>query len=106
MAELRSLDEPGKPPFVQGLIRAFLSDAPRLIDEIRRRSEEGDARRLAAVAHRLAGISTSLGARRVAGLCIRIEKRAALGSAAPAGELVADLAAAFDATQARLSAHI
>ena len=106
MAELRSLDEPGKPSFVEGLVREFLDDAPRLIEDIRRRSDEGDVRRMAAVAHRLAGMSTSLGARRVAGLCVRIEKRAALGNGHPLGDIVADLAVAFEATRARLAAHL
>jgi PAS domain S-box-containing protein len=106
MGELRALDEPGKPPFVHGLIRDFLGDAPRLIDDIRRLCDEGDARRLAASAHKLAGVSTSLGAHRVAGLCVRIEKRAAFGRGPRLGELVDELGAAFDATRERLTSYL
>jgi CheY-like chemotaxis protein/HPt (histidine-containing phosphotransfer) domain-containing protein len=105
LSELRALDEAGRPSFVRGLIREFIADAPRLIDDIRLRRDDGDARRLAASAHKLAGISTSLGARRVAGLCVRIEKRAVHGRSQPA-EMVEELAAAFDATRERLSAYL
>ena len=106
LGELRALDEPDKPSFVQGMIRDFLGDAPRLIDDIRQRRDDGDARSLAASAHKLAGISTSLGARRVAGLCVRIEKRAGLGRGPRLGELVDELAAAFDATRERLATYL
>jgi HPt (histidine-containing phosphotransfer) domain-containing protein len=62
LAELRELDEPGDPSYVDRAIGNLLSNAEGDLATMTAAAESGDAQRLQAVAHRLAGSALNLGA--------------------------------------------
>ncbi|MEY4753264.1 MAG: hypothetical protein RJA44_939 [Pseudomonadota bacterium] len=79
LAELRELDEPGQPSLLQGLLDDYLVEAPAALRELRRLAEgDGPGERAALVqrVHKLAGVSASLGASALAGLCRQLEQQA------------------------------
>lgn len=110
MAGREAAGGPLRPDVVRGLremagedgfaliAREFLSSSRRLIEEMDRSAAGGDAAALRRSAHSLRGSSGSLGADRMAALCVEIERALAAGAARPAlQELVRGLAEEFAA---------
>jgi CheY-like chemotaxis protein len=72
--DLRALQEPGEPDFVQEMIDLYLTDTPPLIAALRVAVGQGEADGLRAAAHTLKGNSNSLGAMRMGSLSLELEK--------------------------------
>jgi PAS domain S-box-containing protein len=72
--DLRALQEPGEPDFVQEMIDLYALDTPTLIAALHQAIEQGDADRLRVAAHTLKGNSNSLGAARMGSLSLELEK--------------------------------
>jgi len=77
VSELAALDEPGTPSMMQGLLKDYLRETPASVSAIKQHCQQRDAGELSRRAHKLAGVSASLGASGVADACRRIEQRAA-----------------------------
>ena len=102
LQELQVLDEPGRPSLLQALIRDYLAEAPMHISEMRQAAGARETTGLAARAHKLSGISLSLGASGVADVCISIEKEAPAGEAATIASLIDQLELRYAKTRAHL----
>jgi two-component system, sensor histidine kinase and response regulator len=87
-AGLRALQEPDEPDAVAELAGLFLEDAPARLRAIRTAIAQSDPRRLREAAHGIKGSASNLGARRLAGVCLRIETAARQGDLAAAAELL------------------
>jgi CheY-like chemotaxis protein/HPt (histidine-containing phosphotransfer) domain-containing protein len=72
--DLRALQEPGEPDFVQETIGLYLSDTPALLDTLRQAASQGDTGALRVAAHTLKGNSNSLGAIRMGAISLALEK--------------------------------
>ncbi|RMG43911.1 MAG: sensor histidine kinase [Acidobacteria bacterium] len=75
LANLRALQDSDEPDIVTELIDLFLQDAPGQLTAIRQAIERGDAHALQRAAHSLKGSSANLGAKRLAALCLELEKK-------------------------------
>ncbi len=73
LADLRSLNQPGKPDFLKQLTDLFLEDSKLLMDQIRSASEAGEWESLRKLVHSLKGISSNLGAARLSKVCGQVE---------------------------------
>ena len=102
LEELQVLDEPGQPSLLRTLIRDYLAAAPVYISEIRQAADARATMALAARAHKLSGISLSLGASGVADVCISIEKEATAGRVATIASLIDQLELRYATTRAHL----
>ncbi len=92
--ELRELagDDPA---ILQELIDLFLTDAPKLIDQMRRALEDQDGTALRRTAHVLKGSGGQIGALRVQDICATIETLVGTGSLAGVESLLSELSLAF-----------
>jgi HPt (histidine-containing phosphotransfer) domain-containing protein len=72
----RASDEsaPSEPPPTVAVQRVFLRSVPEQLAELTLAISDGDARRLAATAHKLKGGCLAVGAGRMASLCAELEK--------------------------------
>jgi CheY-like chemotaxis protein/HPt (histidine-containing phosphotransfer) domain-containing protein len=104
LQEVGALDEPGKPSLLRALVDDYLREAPLHIGEIREAAAGPEIAGIAGKAHKLSGISLSVGACGVADVCIRIERIARTGSAAMLAPLVDQLEFRFAQTRAHLAA--
>jgi HPt (histidine-containing phosphotransfer) domain-containing protein len=77
--ELRALDTRGQGTFLSDMIQAYLKSAPERLAAIRLAAEAKDAKELQRQLHSYRGISATLGADRLAGLCQNVEALAATG---------------------------
>jgi PAS domain S-box-containing protein len=100
VAELRSLDEPGSPSMLRGLIGDYLNETPGALSAIKQHVQRGDTAELARRAHKLAGTSASLGASGIADVCYRIERQVGSGELQSAPSLVEELEMRFARTRA------
>ena len=100
--ELRQLDEPNVKSLLQGLLDEYLQEAPAAISDIKRLADRREVQPLAARAHKLAGISASLGASGVADVCRRIEQRVAEGDLTGLPGMVDQLELRFARTRAEI----
>ena len=73
LADLRSLNQPGKPDFLKQLTDLFLEDSKLLMDQIHSASDTGEWESLRKTVHSLKGISSNLGAARLAKTCGLVE---------------------------------
>jgi two-component system sensor histidine kinase/response regulator len=95
------------------VLGAFAEDVPALIDDLRRACEQGDAQRLASLAHSLKGSSANIGAEPTRALAARIEQQVKRGEVAGAAALLQPLerelaslcATITGATQGTLGTH-
>jgi CheY-like chemotaxis protein len=95
----------GDAGFAAELADSFLETAPGLVSGIEAALAAGDARRLAAEAHSLKGISLTIGAERLAVVSHAAEE-AGRAADLPDDTLVADLHAAWDVARADLRRHL
>ena len=100
--ELRQLEAPGQPSLLHGLMRDYLEQTPAAIGDLRRYADRREPAHVAQRAHRLAGVSASLGARGVGELCIDIERRVAAGDLTGLAPLIDQLELRFSRTREEL----
>lgn len=101
---LRRLD--GDHALLTEIIRLFLDDAPRLVEEIRVAIDSGDARRVQSTAHRLKGAAGNLAASNVAEAARKIEVIGEKGDLATAMAEWELLTREADRIETLLSAHL
>jgi DNA-binding response OmpR family regulator len=92
--ELQDLacDDPG---LLDELIDLFLTETPKLIDQMRRATEDEDGPALRRAAHTLKGSSGQIGALRLQDICATIETLAGTGSLVGVEPLLSELSLAF-----------
>jgi PAS domain S-box-containing protein len=102
VAELRAIDEPGRPSLLASLLRDYLAEAPAAISEIKRFADRREAAQLAQRAHKLAGVSASLGASGITEVCVSIERQIAAGNLTGLASMIDQLEMRFARTRAEL----
>ena len=100
--ELRVLEGPSSTSLLASLLQDYLKEAPSAILDIQQLADRREATALAARAHKLGGVSASLGARGVADVCRRIEQQVAAGDLTSLASLVDQLEMRFARTRAEL----
>jgi CheY-like chemotaxis protein/HPt (histidine-containing phosphotransfer) domain-containing protein len=100
--ELRALDEPNVKSLLHGLLEDYLQEAPAAISDIKRLADRREPQALAVRAHKLAGISASLGASGVADVCRRIEQRVIEGDLTSLPGMIDQLELRFARTRAEI----
>ena len=96
--DLRALQEPGEPDFVQEMIDLYVTDTTTLIAALRVAVGQGDADGLRVAAHTLKGNSKSLGAMGMGSLSLELEKLGRSGTitTGQAGPLIDELEREFE----------
>lgn len=84
--------------FVLELLSVFAADARRALERMRGFARAGEAGLLAREAHRLKGSSGTMGAARLAGACLEIERRARGGSCGGIESRIDDALGLLEAT--------
>ena len=102
VSELAALDEPGAPPLLQSLLKDFLDETLAVIVAIKQHAANGELPELSRRAHKLAGVSASLGASGVSDVCCRIEHHIASGQGGALPALIDELELRFARTRAEL----
>jgi PAS domain S-box-containing protein len=105
LAELRELREPDMPDPLAELIDLFLKDAPSRLQKVRTAIEQNDANALCAAAHSLKGSASNLGARRMAEICMNLEKQGRAGSLTDAPDLLRSVEEEFVKVEIALEAE-
>jgi PAS domain S-box-containing protein len=100
--ELRLLDEPDAPSLLRGLMRDYLGETPGAIGEIKQFADRREATLVAQRAHRLGGVSASIGAAGMAEVCRRIEQQIAAGDLTSLPAMVDQLEMRFARTRAEM----
>jgi CheY-like chemotaxis protein len=90
------------PAVLAELIDTFLSDAPRLLVDLRRSLEQGDAAGVRLAAHSLKSNGAEFGAAAFADLCKQLESAAKAGTLEGAENLLAQAQAEFERVKAFL----
>jgi DNA-binding response OmpR family regulator len=83
------------PALLDELIDLFLTEAPKLIDQMRRATEDEDGPALRRAAHTLKGSSGQMGALRIQDICATIETLAGTGSLVGVEPLLSEVSLAF-----------
>jgi PAS domain S-box-containing protein len=104
--ELRQLDEPNTHSLLHGLLPDYLHEAPAAISDIKRLADRREARQLAHQAHKLGGVSASLGACGMADMCRRIEQQLANGDLASLPAMIDQLEMRFARTRAEIQRFV
>ena len=97
--ELREIDEPGQPSLLSSLLNDYLTETPAAIQDIRRFADRREAAHLAQRAHKLAGVSASLGACGVTEVCVQIERHIAAGDLTGLAAMIDQLERRFALTR-------
>jgi len=100
--ELRAIDAPGQPSLLRSLLQDYLCEAPAAILDIRRFADRREAQHLAQRAHKLAGVSASLGARGVNEICVQLEQRIEAGDLVGLAPIIDRLESRFARTRSEL----
>ncbi len=104
LEQLRDMQESGAPSLVQQLIDMFIADAPEQLKALAQAARNGDAAQLVSRAHRLLSATDNIGARRMSGQCVEIERVARAGAVDDAARRVDALLREFERAQAALLA--
>ena len=104
LAHLHAMQLPSKPTLVHELMDMFMADSPRHLRAMAEAVQSADARRLGDLAHRYLSVTQNLGATRLSGLCIEIERLSRCGQLAAATRLVQALRPEHDRVQDALLA--
>ena len=91
---------------LHGLLQDYLQEAPGAISDIKRLADRREARQLATHAHKLGGISASLGARGVADVCRLIEQHLAAGDLSSLPAMIDQLEMRFARTRAEIQRFV
>lgn len=78
IANLRSLDRPGRPSVVERAIRLYLTSVEKEVDELERAIWSKDVSAVRGRAHKLKGSSATLGAQGIADLTAQLERDSAV----------------------------
>ena len=89
LENLKDCADPGDPRFLGDLIRSYLDDGATRFAGLRAALREGDAARIAPLAHTLAGSSLNVGADALASRMHAIDKAAKAGTLPDEAELTA-----------------
>ncbi|NNN04918.1 MAG: response regulator [Elusimicrobia bacterium] len=104
LEQVRELTSGAGPDAFADLIKTFVRDSECRIADLRAAFQAGDAAGALHAAHALKGAAGSLGARRLAQLCVRLEAAAGSGRTAGLGTLIAAVEAEFTRVCAALPA--
>ena len=102
IAQLRALDQPGRPSLVAQLLERFVERAPRVAEELQRARREADLAALEHVAHNLKSESGNLGARALSLLADALQRAARAGRSDEAEGLVDRICHEIDRARAAL----
>jgi CheY-like chemotaxis protein/anti-sigma regulatory factor (Ser/Thr protein kinase) len=102
VTELGALDEPGTPSLLRSVMRDYLDEAPGIISDIKRLADQREATQLSARAHKLGGVSASIGAAGMADVCKRIEQQVSAGDLTGLSAMVDQLELRFARTRSEL----
>src|SRR5262249_9300746 len=105
LAELRHLQQHGRPNLILDMLKTFRGDAPQYLAAMRTATDAGDASQLRTSAHNLKGAAASLGARRLAALCLELERKGQTGSVTDVVPLLAEVERHVDQACAKLEAE-
>jgi CheY-like chemotaxis protein len=83
---IRSLEGPGGRGLFERVLSLFLTDSPKLVEQIHSAAEKGDAASLRLAAHTLKSSSANVGATGLSDLCRKIEGKARGGEPLDAGD--------------------
>lgn len=83
---------------VPRLIAMFADTTPTLLAEIRQNARSGNLQAMGKAAHKLKGSCVSLGAERMAEICMELQHKGETQNGAGVEQLVADLAALYPQT--------
>jgi len=83
---IRALEGPEGTGLFERVLSLYLSDSPRLMEQIHSAAEKGDAESLQLAAHTLKSSSANLGATGLSDLCRKIEGKARTGEPVAAGD--------------------
>ena len=86
------------------LIDLFVADAPGHLEALAQAALQGDAHRIASVAHRFLSATENIGARRLSELCIELERAGRLGHLERVPTLVGELGPEHQRARAALLA--
>ncbi len=100
---LRELQMDGEMDLIAELVRLYLADAPRLVNDVMVAAEARDAEGLGRAAHALKGSSANLGAKGLAVACDGLEKQARAGDFEGTVARAADVASTFEGVAAALT---
>src|SRR6266511_5847373 len=75
LTSLRAMQQAEEPDIVAELIDIFFQDTPSRLDGIRQALRQSDIQALEQAAHSLRGSCATIGARRMATLCLALEKQ-------------------------------
>jgi two-component system, sensor histidine kinase and response regulator len=106
LRRLRELAAATDPALFDKVVAAFLQDAAARLTALRQAVAAGDLAGLRAEAHSLKGAALNVGARAMAGLCLKLEHLDNPTLAANGASLMADLAASLTAARAQLQLEI
>jgi CheY-like chemotaxis protein/HPt (histidine-containing phosphotransfer) domain-containing protein len=106
IAGLRELREPNQPDPLKELAELFLRDARSRLQKMEVALERKDLPSLALAAHTLKGSASNLGARRLAALCVSLEKQAKTGELTEAADILLEAKSEFEAVEKTLLAEM
>jgi len=93
LSHLTSLQQPGKPSFVNNLINLFIEGTTKNLSALRKAAAEANPVVIRREAHSIKGSAGNIGALQMAALCQELEQKAHLNSEAPI--LISQLESAF-----------
>ena len=106
LANLRLLQQEGKPSFLDHLIKVFLNDAPFRLATLREAIAREEAQAIEQQAHALMGSSASLGAHHMASVCAELETLARLGDLRHTQDMLTQLEDEFDRAREALAEEL
>jgi two-component system, sensor histidine kinase and response regulator len=95
LMSLRSLQQEEEPDIVTELIDIFFQDTPACLEGVHQALRQVDSRALEHAAHSLRGSCATIGARRMAQLCLALEKEGQAGRLREAEVIFAALESEF-----------
>ena len=95
LRSLRELSVPGDVDPLVEMVDLFLTDTGPLVDRMRTAQQTQDWTTVQKLSHSLKGSASNMGARRLAGLCARLEKSVRAGEAGQSDELLPAITTEF-----------
>ena len=102
LEHLRELQDGTAPSLVRELIDMFVADVPGQLKALAQAAHNADAPQLVSLVHRLLSATDNIGARRMSGLCVEVERLARAGAVDDAAHRVDALAHEYERAQAAL----
>lgn len=95
LESLRELNEPGEPDLVTELIDIFFSQSPSTITDLKKAVDEGNAKNVEKLAHKLKGSAANLGAEKMRSFCQEMEEKGRTSQLANSKELFESIQNSF-----------